>query len=164
MFSGNENRREIDRALTVLEWAGLFLIYLVLGVPAAQRVSLSQDGRLGVGMIDRRRRSLAVVSLRSPWPAMQTHAERARAGASMAAHVSPTVFREGPFRFLLFTRGAPAKHSCAVGGRRGEVLDRAGHRARAQSWAERSGLEPHLQLIIDHEQEIRDAWRSHFGS
>jgi hypothetical protein len=67
MFSGNENRREIDRALTVLEWAGLFLIYLVLGVPAAQRVSLSQDGRLGVGMIDRRSRSLAVVSLRSPW-------------------------------------------------------------------------------------------------
>jgi protein-L-isoaspartate(D-aspartate) O-methyltransferase len=45
----------------------LFLIYLLLRIPAAQRVSLSQDERLGVGLIDRRSRSLAVVSLRSPW-------------------------------------------------------------------------------------------------
>jgi protein-L-isoaspartate(D-aspartate) O-methyltransferase len=45
----------------------LFLIYLLLRIPAAQRVSISQPGRLGVGMIDRRSRSLAVVSLRSPW-------------------------------------------------------------------------------------------------
>jgi protein-L-isoaspartate(D-aspartate) O-methyltransferase len=47
----------------------LFLIYLLLRIPAAQRVSLMQDGRLGVGMIDRRSRSLAVISLRSPWNA-----------------------------------------------------------------------------------------------
>jgi hypothetical protein len=45
----------------------LLLIYLLLTIPAAQRVSLMQDGRLGVGLIDRRSRSLAVVSLLSPW-------------------------------------------------------------------------------------------------
>lgn len=42
----------------------LMLIYLLLRIPAARRVSLRQDGRLGVGMIDRRSRSLAVVSVR----------------------------------------------------------------------------------------------------
>jgi protein-L-isoaspartate(D-aspartate) O-methyltransferase len=45
----------------------LFLIYLLLRIPDAQRVSLMQDGRLGVGLTDRRSRSLAVISLRSPW-------------------------------------------------------------------------------------------------
>ncbi len=45
----------------------LLMIYLLLTIPAARRVSLSHDGRLGVGMIDRRSRSLAVVSVRSPW-------------------------------------------------------------------------------------------------
>jgi hypothetical protein len=45
----------------------LFLIYLLLRIPAAKRVSLMQDGRLGLGLIDSRSRSLAVISLRSPW-------------------------------------------------------------------------------------------------
>jgi protein-L-isoaspartate(D-aspartate) O-methyltransferase len=45
----------------------LFVIYLLLRIPASKRVSLVQDGRLGVGMIHHRNRSLAVVSLRSPW-------------------------------------------------------------------------------------------------
>jgi protein-L-isoaspartate(D-aspartate) O-methyltransferase len=45
----------------------LFLIYLLLRIPETKRVSLIQDGRLGIGMIDRRSRSLAVISLRSPW-------------------------------------------------------------------------------------------------
>jgi methyltransferase of FxLD system len=45
----------------------LFLIYLLLTIPAKQRISLSDDHRLGVGLIDRQTRSLAVISLRSPW-------------------------------------------------------------------------------------------------
>jgi methyltransferase of FxLD system len=45
----------------------LLLIYLLSRIPAARRVSLAQEGRLGVGIIDARGGSLAVVSLRSPW-------------------------------------------------------------------------------------------------
>lgn len=43
------------------------LIYLLLRIPASRRVALDGDGRIGVGVIHRRSRSLAVVSLRSPW-------------------------------------------------------------------------------------------------
>src|SRR5450755_4317418 len=52
----------------------LLLIYLLLKIPAARRVSLRQDGRLGIGIVDRRARSLAIVSHRSPW---LTDADRA---------------------------------------------------------------------------------------
>ena len=45
----------------------LMLIYLLLRIPATRRVSLSQDERLGIGIVDRPSRSLAIVSLRSPW-------------------------------------------------------------------------------------------------
>jgi methyltransferase of FxLD system len=45
----------------------LLLIYLLLSIPAARRVSLTEQRRLGVGLIDRHSRSLGVVSLRSPW-------------------------------------------------------------------------------------------------
>ena len=45
----------------------LFPIYLLLRIPSTNRVSLVQDGRLGVGMVDARSRSLAVISLPSPW-------------------------------------------------------------------------------------------------
>jgi hypothetical protein len=44
-----------------------FLIYLMLRIPEARRVSITGHGRLGVGLVDRRSRSLAVVTLRSPW-------------------------------------------------------------------------------------------------
>jgi hypothetical protein len=45
----------------------LLLIYLLLKTPAERRVSLHQSGRIGIGVIDRRSRSLAIVSVRSPW-------------------------------------------------------------------------------------------------
>ena len=55
----------------------LLMIYLLLRIPAPQRVSVLQNGRLGVGMIDGR--SLAVVSLRSPWNSdADTQQRRAR--------------------------------------------------------------------------------------
>ncbi len=62
-------KRSRARSQGVTEMSGarppLLLIYLLLRIPAARRVSVSHEGRLGVGMIDRK--SLAVVSLRSPW-------------------------------------------------------------------------------------------------
>jgi protein-L-isoaspartate(D-aspartate) O-methyltransferase len=45
----------------------LLLLYLLLSIPASRRVSLTLDGRLGIGVVDRRSQSLAVVSVRSPW-------------------------------------------------------------------------------------------------
>lgn len=62
-------RRPRRRGLTDMSSARppLLLIYLLLSIPAARRVSIVQPGRFGVGLVDRRSRSLAVVSLRSPW-------------------------------------------------------------------------------------------------
>ncbi len=45
----------------------LLLIYLLLSIPAARRVTMTDPGRLGVGLVHRQSRSLALVSLRSPW-------------------------------------------------------------------------------------------------
>ena len=45
----------------------LLLIYLLLKIPPGRRLSLRNDGRLGIGIIDRRGRGLAVVSVPSPW-------------------------------------------------------------------------------------------------
>jgi protein-L-isoaspartate(D-aspartate) O-methyltransferase len=45
----------------------LLLIYLLLKIPAARRLALHADGRLGVGVIHRSTRSLAFVSVPSPW-------------------------------------------------------------------------------------------------
>jgi protein-L-isoaspartate(D-aspartate) O-methyltransferase len=45
----------------------MLLLYLLLNIPAARRVSLSHDGRLGIGIIDPPSQSLAVVSVPSPW-------------------------------------------------------------------------------------------------
>jgi len=79
--------------------------------------------------------------------------------------MSPTVFRDGPFRFFFFSREEERLH-IHVESAEGE----------AKYW-----LEPNLelarnyglssqdlrrieQLIEEHEQEIRDAWSRHFGS
>jgi methyltransferase of FxLD system len=45
----------------------LLLLHLLLNIPAKQRLSLNQPGRWGVGIVDRRSQSAAIVSLRSPW-------------------------------------------------------------------------------------------------
>jgi hypothetical protein len=52
--------------------------------------------------------------------------------------MSPTVFREGPFRFFFFSREEERLH-IHVQSDDGEAID-------------------------DREQEIRDAWADHFGS
>ncbi|MDQ6729033.1 MAG: hypothetical protein M3022_01685, partial [Actinomycetota bacterium] len=45
----------------------LLLLHLLLNIPAKQRLSLNQPGRWGIGIVDRRSQSAAIVSLRSPW-------------------------------------------------------------------------------------------------
>jgi protein-L-isoaspartate(D-aspartate) O-methyltransferase len=45
----------------------LLLIYLLLRIPGRRRVALHGDGTLGIGLIHRRTRSAAFVSVRSPW-------------------------------------------------------------------------------------------------
>ena len=79
--------------------------------------------------------------------------------------MSPTILREGPYRFFFFSREEPRMHV--------HVLSADGE---AKYW-----LEPRMQLaknyrlstsdlrkiegiIREHEQEIRDAWKRHFGS
>ena len=79
--------------------------------------------------------------------------------------MSPTVFREGPYRFAFFSREEPRMHV--------HVFSADG---QAKFW-----LEPAIELAIneglpsqevttigkiveERADEIRDAWRKHFGS
>jgi methyltransferase of FxLD system len=45
----------------------LMLIYLLSRIPHSRRVALNAPGRIGVGLVDRRSRSLGIVSVRNPW-------------------------------------------------------------------------------------------------
>jgi hypothetical protein len=77
--------------------------------------------------------------------------------------MTPTVFREGPFRFFFFSREEPRMH-VHVSHPDGE----------AKFWLEpevglatQTGLAGHVlnaakQLVEDHLQEIVDAWNTHF--
>ena len=77
--------------------------------------------------------------------------------------MSPTVFREGGFRFYFFSREESRMH-VHVHGRNGE----------AKFWlepaielAQNGGLAQHeinaaLQLVQEHQNDIRSAWRKHF--
>jgi hypothetical protein len=85
--------------------------------------------------------------------------------AARAARVSPTVFRVGPFRFFFFSREEPRLH-IHVQSAEGEAkfwIEPEIELARNHELSPQD-LSRVLQLIVDHEQEIRDAWRSHFGS
>ena len=77
--------------------------------------------------------------------------------------MSPTILREGPYRFYFFSREEPRMH-VHVHGPRGE----------AKFWLEpnislavNSGLSTQqinvvLRVIEEHENEIRKAWKAHF--
>jgi hypothetical protein len=79
--------------------------------------------------------------------------------------VSPTVFREGPYRFYFFSREEPRMH-----------VHVASSDGEAKFWiepaialAENHGIPGNeigalLKTVKSHEQQIRTAWLAHFGS
>lgn len=79
--------------------------------------------------------------------------------------MSPTVFRDGPFRFFFFSREEARLH-IHVQSADGEAkfwLEPKLELARNYALSAQD-LRRVEQLIEEHEQEIQDAWRSHFGS
>ena len=79
--------------------------------------------------------------------------------------VSPTIFRDGPFRFFFFSREEDRLH-VHVQSPDGEAkfwIEPVIELARSYHLSDQD-LKRVLQLVVDHEQEIRDAWRRHFDS
>ena len=79
--------------------------------------------------------------------------------------MSPTVFRDGPFRFFFFSREEARIH-VHVQSPDGEAkfwIEPEITLARNYGLGDQD-LSHVLELIVEHEQEIRDAWTSHFGS
>ena len=79
--------------------------------------------------------------------------------------MSPTVFREEPFRFFFFSREETRLH-IHVQSSDGEAkywLDPTIELARNYGLGAQD-LRQVQQLTEEHEQEIRDAWKRHFGS
>jgi hypothetical protein len=82
----------------------------------------------------------------------------------MLAAVSPTVFREGPYRFFFFSREEARMHVHVIA-----------NDGEAKFWLEPTvslatfdGFSPiqlrRLQRIVEErEDEIRKAWKNHFG-
>ena len=79
--------------------------------------------------------------------------------------MSPTVFREGGFRFYFFSREEPRMH-VHVHGSSGEAkfwLEPRIELAQSYGMSARQ-INGVLRLIQEHEDEIRKAWKTHFGS
>jgi len=79
--------------------------------------------------------------------------------------MSPTIFREGPYRFFFFSREEPRIH-IHVQSSDGEAKFWLSPRI---DLAENHGLSEReigklATIILEHEQEIREAWNRHFGS
>lgn len=78
--------------------------------------------------------------------------------------MSPTIFRDGPFRFYFLSREEPRLHvhvQCADGEAKFWLEP---HVALAQNFglSELQLRAAHL-LILGHHHVIRDAWLKHFG-
>ena len=79
--------------------------------------------------------------------------------------MSPTVFRENGFRFYFFSREETRMH-VHVHAARGEAkfwLEPKIELARNYGLSQ-SQVTAALSLIREHEDEIRKAWKAHFGS
>lgn len=72
----------------------LLLIYLLLSIPAARRVTVRQERRLGIGAVDQRSGSMAVVSVRSPWMGSSAYKRDARARWRLDAYGGDAAARE----------------------------------------------------------------------
>jgi hypothetical protein len=101
---------------------------------------------------------------RAALPGLPAIGDGADRRAAYAPGMSPTVFRDGPFRFFFFSREETRMH-VHVQSADGEAkvwIEPAIELARNYGLSDQD-LSRVLQLVVDHEQEIRDAWRSHFG-
>jgi hypothetical protein len=78
--------------------------------------------------------------------------------------MSPTVFRAGGFRFLFFSREEARIyiHALHTEGEAKFWLDPKIALAQNVGLSGRQ-VNAALELIREHEDEIRDAWKSHFG-
>ncbi len=79
--------------------------------------------------------------------------------------MSPTVFREGPFRFFFFSREETRVH-VHIQSADGEAkfwLEPAIELARNYGLSA-TDLRQVEQSVKEHAQEIRDAWNDHFAS
>jgi len=77
--------------------------------------------------------------------------------------MSPTVFREGAFRFFFFSREEtrPHVHVASPEGEAKIWLEPKVECARSHRLRDRD-LRRMVALAIEREEEIRDAWRRHF--
>jgi hypothetical protein len=78
--------------------------------------------------------------------------------------MTPTVFRDGPYRFFFFSREETRIH-VHVSHPDGEAKFWL---SPAVELAKQTGLADHVvsearQLVTDHLEEIVDAWNKHFG-
>jgi Domain of unknown function (DUF4160) len=78
--------------------------------------------------------------------------------------MSPTVFRDGPFRFFFFSREEERLqiHVQPADGEAKVWIEPKIELARNHQLSPQD-LSRVLELIVEHEQEIRDAWHRHFG-
>jgi len=84
--------------------------------------------------------------------------------ARIILSVSPTIFREGGFRFYFFSREEPRMH-VHVQGQDGEAkfwLEPTLELAQATGLSRRQVGEA-LRLVQEHENDIRSAWHRHFS-
>jgi hypothetical protein len=79
--------------------------------------------------------------------------------------VSPTVFREGPFRFFFFSREESRMHihATSADGEAKFWLDPDIEMARSHGLSA-ADIRRAQDSIRQHEEEIRGAWIRHFGN
>lgn len=76
--------------------------------------------------------------------------------------MSPTIFHEGPFRFYFFSREETRMHVHATSGEAKFWLEPRIELAQNYGLGMRQ-VNAALRLVQEHEDEIREAWKAHFG-
>ncbi len=79
--------------------------------------------------------------------------------------MSPTIFREGPYRFYFFSREESRIHvHVASGDGEAKFWLSPGDRTSGGLRSAGAGNLKLVTIIRNHEQQIRAAWVTHFGS
>ena len=78
--------------------------------------------------------------------------------------MSPTVFREGPFRFFFFSLEEARMHIHvhSAGGEAKFWIEPSVELSESHGFR-KTDIARMEELIRDHENDIRDAWNRHFG-